>query len=198
MFMSRHTTPFVLSLILALLLAGCSATLERVGLGGGGKAGGNSGTAGFSEAEPAVDGQARLRDYYGSGYCPKIEVRDGTQVIRKFVNPKEQTPETIIWQATISETARQCSEDPNGTMTLKIGVSGRVLAGPKGGPADVTVPIRIAVVKFQESVLSSELHKESVTIGPELSTVFRRIYEVTVPSPGEDRDYLVYIGFDGG
>lgn len=176
------------------LLAACSGTLDRIS-GGSTSSASSTGT---QAAQGGSEDQIRLSDYYGSGYCPTIEVRDGTQVIRKYIKNNEQTPETVVWQASISETARQCSEDPNGTMTLKIGVSGRVLAGPKGGPADVTVPIRVAVVKFQESVLSSELHKEAISIGPDLSTVFRRIYTVTVPSPGDDRDYLIYIGFDGG
>jgi hypothetical protein len=193
----RRTTAVVLSLTLTGLLAACSATLDRIGVGGGSGASSSSSSETQTVQAGAQD-QIRLSDYYGSGYCPTIEVRDGTQVIRKYVNYREPTQDTLVWQAAISETARQCKEAPDGTMTLKIGVSGRVLAGPKGGPADVTVPIRVAVVKFQESVLSSELHKETVTIGPQLSTVFRRIYNVTVPSPGDDRDYLIYIGFDGG
>lgn len=193
----RRLASLTVSLVLTGLLAACSATLDRFGVGGG------SGTSSSSSSETqtaqaGAQDQIKLSDYYGSGYCPTIEVRDGTQVIRKYVNYKEPTPDTVVWQAAISETARQCSESPDGTMTLKIGVSGRVLAGPKGGPADVTVPIRVAVVRFQESVLTSELHKETVTIGPQLSTVFRRVYDVTVPSPGDDRNYLIYIGFDGG
>ena len=175
------------ALVVAASLAGCSSTLERVGLGGGGGSASNSGSS---------EDQIELRKYYGTGYCPVIEVRDGTQAIRKYVNTREPSADTIVWQASIGETARQCVEDPNGTMTIKIGVSGRVLAGPKGGPADVTIPLRIAVVKYKEAVLSSELHRETVSIGADLSTVFRRVYEVTVPSPGEERNYLIYIGFD--
>jgi hypothetical protein len=184
--LTRRKTP-LLCLFLVALLAGCSSTLERVGLGGGGGSASSSGGS---------DDQIELRKYYGTGYCPVIEVRDGTQAIRKYVKPREPSADTIVWQASIGETARQCVEDPNGTMTIKIGVSGRVLAGPKGGPADVTIPLRIAVVKYKEAVLSSELHRETVTIGADLSTVFRRVYEVTVPSPGEERNYLIYIGFD--
>lgn len=182
-------------LLMGGLLAACSATLDRISGSGGTSSSSSTGT---EAAQAGSQDQIRLSDYYGSGYCPTIEVRDGTQVIRKYVKNTEQTQETVVWQASISETARQCSEDPGGTMTLKIGVSGRALAGPKGGPTDITVPIRVVVVKYKESVLSSELHKETVSIGPSLSTVFRRIYTVTVPSPGDDRDYLIYIGFDSG
>lgn len=147
-------------------------------------------------AEANSGGQVDIGRFYGSGYCPKIEIRDGTEALRTYTKPKEPSQETIIWQASISETARQCREDPNGKMAIKLGVSGRVLAGPKGGPENVTLPIRVAVVKYKEAVLASELYKEQVTIGANLSTVFRRVYQIEVPSPGKDRDYIIYVGFD--
>lgn len=188
------------AIIVTVALCGCSATLSRIGIGGG-----NDSAKGTSNAvatgdvqttEANSDGQVDVRRYYGSGYCPKIEIRDGTEAVRKFAKPKEPSPDTIIWQASIGETARQCQDDPNGTMSIKVGVSGRVLVGPKGSPGEISVPIRIAVVKYQEAVLASELYKETVTIGPDLSTVFRRVYTIEVPSPGNDKDYIVYVGFD--
>ena len=190
---ARHC---LVTLVLTALLAGCSGTLSRIGSGSSDAAAPSS--EAVQTAQAGSGDQIDLRRYYGSGYCPVIEVRAGTQAIQKYVKPTEPSPETVIWQASIGETARECLEDPGGTMTIKVGVSGRVLAGPKGGPSEVTVPVRVAVVKFRESVLKSELYKEKVTIGPNLSTVFRRVYTIEVPSPGEDRDYLIYIGFDGG
>ena len=150
--------------------------------------------------EPEKDRQqtASVRPYSSPGYCPQIEIRDGTQALQKYIKPNEPSPGTIIWQAAIGETARECKVEANGIMTIRVGVSGKVLAGPKGGPADVTVPIRVAVVKFQEAVLASELYKEQVTIGANHSTVFRRIYEIEVPAPGRERNYILYVGFDDG
>ena len=110
---------------------------------------------------------------------------------------EKQKVKGVVVAVAIGETARECRVNANGTMTVRVGVSGKVLAGPKGGPADVTVPIRVAVVKFQEAVLASELYKEQVTIGANHSTVFRRIYEIEVPAPSE-RNYLLYVGFDDG
>ncbi len=150
------------------------------------------------EAEEDRQQTASVRPYSSPGYCPKIEIREGTQALQEHVKPKEPSPGTIIWQAAIGETARECKVEANGIMTIRVGVSGKVLAGPKGGPADVTVPIRIAVVKFQEAVLASELYKEQVTIGANHSTVFRRIYEIEVPAPGRERNYILYVGFDDG
>ena len=58
------------------------------------------------------------------------------------------------------------------------------------------MPLRIAVVKYQEATLYSELKQLAITIPAANSTVFRNVYEVTVPSPGRERDYLIYVGFD--
>ena len=44
------------------------------------------------------------------------------------------TRKLVIWQASVGKTARECLYDLQGSLTLKIGVSGRVIAGPKGGP----------------------------------------------------------------
>ena len=65
------------------------------------------------------------------------------------------TPKYLIWQASVGKTARECLYDEQGGLTLKIGFSGRVIAGPKGTADDVSVPFKMAVVKYQESVLTT-------------------------------------------
>ena len=137
-----------------------------------------------------------IRRYLGPDYCPDLRVREGTEMLRRYERGKEDDPDFIIWQASIGDTARECLYDLEGNLILRIGVSGRVLAGPKGGPGVVNLPLRIAVVKYQEAVLYSDLKQLAITIPAENSTVFRNVYEVTVPSPGRDRDYLIYVGFD--
>ena len=133
-----------------------------------------------------------------SGYCDLVDIAEDSGILRRYERGKEDDPDFIIWQASIGDTARECLYDAQGNLTLRIGVSGRVLAGPKGGPGVVNVPLRIVVVKYKEAVLYSELKPLAITIPAENSTVFRNVYEVTVPSPGRGRDYLVYVGFDGG
>ena len=54
----------------------------------------------------------------------------------------EDDPNYVIWQASVGKTARECLYDLQGGLTLKIGVSGRVIAGPKGGAADVSRPVQ--------------------------------------------------------
>ncbi|WP_051631260.1 hypothetical protein [Afifella pfennigii] len=170
---------------MALSLAACT------GLGGlGGGSGGGGG------AQLTGEGDVDLRRYIGPDYCPELRVKGDTQTIRRFARGQQETAENVVWQAGLGDTARECLYDTAGNLTLRIGVAGRVLAGPKGGPTNVEVPVRIVVVKNEEAVLASELRRVPVTVGPELSAVFSEVYELTVPSPGDDRDYLIYVGFD--
>jgi len=163
---------------LALAVAGCQS------LGGG------------QSAPPETAQPVDVRKFIGPDYCPQLSVRSGTEVLRRYERGHEDDKASIVWQASIGDTARECLYDGQGNLTIRIGVSGRVAAGPKGGAGDVTLPLRIAVTRAGQIVLSSDLHVIQATIPPELSTVFAQVYEVTVPSPGEHRDYLVYVGFD--
>ena len=171
-------------LLLTLVLAGC------MGFGGSKPL---SATA--SPAAP-VEGQIDIRKYLGPDYCPEIRVREGTETARTFERGFQDDNSRILWQASIGETARECLYDGQGNLLLRIGVSGRVLAGPKGSPGTVSLPLRIAVVRFREAVLSSELYSVPITIPPQGSTLFTDVRELNLPSPGRHRNYLIYVGFD--
>ena len=53
---------------------------------------------------------------------------------------------TCAIRARIVRTARECHVAA-GIMTMKVGIEGRVITGPAGGPGTVDVPLRIAVVQ---------------------------------------------------
>jgi hypothetical protein len=171
----------------ALVLAGC------LGLGSSGPDESVAETANAAATAPELD----VRRYRGPDYCPEIRVREGLELVRSYEKGHEDEPAYVVWQASIGNTARECLYDGQGGLTLRIGVSGRVIAGPKGGPgSSVSLPLRIAVVKYQEATLSSELYPLNVTIPAENSTVFNEVREISLASPGSDRDYIIYVGFD--
>jgi hypothetical protein len=188
---NRRTTLGLVGGLVAVSLAACTS----VKLPGFGKRPAEPAATATAGA-PANPDEIDVRRYLGPDYCPDLRVREGTEMLRRYERGKEDDSSAIIWQASIGETARECLYDLEGNVTIRIGVSGRVLAGPKGGPGVVDVPLRIAIVKYEEAVLYSELNKLTVTIPASNSTVFRNVYEATVPSPGRDRDYLIYVGFD--
>jgi hypothetical protein len=175
--------PLILSLA---LLAGCS-------VGGGGR--GDSEPAATAATATALqrEGEIDPRRYLGPNYCPELRVPDGMQLVRKFEDGREGDSEAVMWQASVGKTARECLYDLQNTLTLRVGVSGRVIAGPKGGPGTVNVPLWIAVVKHQEAVLASQLFPVAISIPAQGSTAFTEVHEIVVPSPGADTDYILYV-----
>ena len=51
----------------------------------------------------------------------------------------------LKYQGEFTREARECTVIA-GNMVMKIGVEGRIVVGPAGGPGQVDVPLRIAVV----------------------------------------------------
>jgi hypothetical protein len=108
----------------------------------------------------------------------------------------------LRYQGTIIRTARECNVTA-GTMTMKVGVEGRIITGPAGGPGTVDVPLRVAVV--QEGVnpkpIVSKFARIPVTIASDNDRVtFTHVeQDITFPLPvplGNIDAYVVYVGFD--
>lgn len=179
--------PLALAPALALGVAGCSSF--------GGRSPGPESQA--SVTPVAAGGEEMdVRRYLGPDYCPELRIRPGTEVLRLYEKGHEDDPAHVVWQASIGKTARECLYDGQGGLTMKIGVSGRVVAGPKGAAETVSLPLRVAVVKNKEAVLASELQPLPVTIPAGSAAVFSEVRQVAVPSPGADRDYILYVGLD--
>jgi hypothetical protein len=173
----------------APMLGGCS----MLGFGGSKP----ETTAATKPSTPAVASadQIDVRQYLGPDYCPELRILNGAELMRRYEKGHEDDAKYVIWQASVGKTARECLFDLQGGMTLKVGVSGRVIAGPKGGASTVTVPLRIAVIKYQEAVLATQDYTIDVAIPAEGAATFTQVKEVLVPSPGKDRDYVIYVGF---
>jgi hypothetical protein len=136
--------------------------------------------------------------------CPPVKIRNGAATLTIGLNPKEQEPSPlqVRYQGSIVRTARECHV-AGGSMTMKVGVEGRIITGPAGGPGEVVVPLRIAVVQdgIQAKTIASNFGKETVTIASESDRVnFVHVDDaVSFPLPqplGLIDSYVVYVGFD--
>ena len=145
---SRGRTP---AMMFALALGGCFGS-RRLGPGTDGD---HDGRGGRAEPPPS---EIDVRRYLGPDYCPEIRIRKATELMRRYESGHEDDAGFVVWQASIGKTARECLYDLQGDLTLRVGVSGRVIAGPKGGRGDVTLPLRITIVKYKEAVLANELY----------------------------------------
>jgi len=134
--------------------------------------------------------------------CPFIDIREGASTLTIGPTGDKAAAMALKYQGTFVRAARECAA-AGGDMVMRIGIQGRVIVGPAGGPGQVTVPVRIAIVQETTSgakVITTKLIRIPVTIGPnDLNTVFTHVEEglaFPMPSRTELDDYKVYIGFD--
>ena len=99
--------------------------------------------------------------------CPDVAVRQGASTLAISTAGTESSPMSTRYQVTIGQTARECAA-LGGVMTMKVGVQGRVLLGPAGGPGRVDVPLRFAVVEegTNPKPIVSKLYRLAVDVPP--------------------------------
>lgn len=187
-----------LALGMSLALGGCGGNLF-----------GSSSLDLFSSSSKATTGGDNVAGAGGDANasdieCPSVDVRTGaaTLLIGSKPGGGEPSPLDVRYQGSIIRTARECHVNA-GVMTMKVGVEGRVITGPAGGPGTVEVPLRLAVVHegVNPKTVVSKLARIPVTIAGAVDRVtFTHIdsdVSFPLPQPLADIDsYVVYIGFD--
>lgn len=133
--------------------------------------------------------------------CPPVNIRAGASTYSVAAPGKQAVGNDVRFQASITKTARECNL--NGAEIIgKIGIQGRVVAGPAGAPATVDIPMRIAVVQggIGEKVIATKAYRTTVQMTADGSVPFTIVAEdmvYPVPPPGSNADnYVFYIGFD--
>ncbi|MGA2288255.1 hypothetical protein [Bradyrhizobium sp.] len=143
------------------------------------------------KAPPTVDNELS---------CPSVSIRAGASTFAVAAPGKEPVGNDLRFQATITRTARDCKVS-DGQITARIGIIGRVIAGPAGNPPTVEIPLRVAVVQggVQEKTITTKVYRTTVAMNEEGSVPFSLVAEdVVYPvPPGATGDsYIFYIGFD--
>jgi hypothetical protein len=144
-----------------------------------------------TNAQPSVD-------------CPYIDIRQGAATLTIPPPPPDGGNEamSLKYQGIFVRAARDCTVT-NGQMVMRVGIQGRLIVGPAGGPGQVEVPLRIAVLSAPTAgskLIVTKLIIIPVTVGPSDGNVdFTHIEEgLTFPLPSSSAldSYVVYIGFD--
>jgi hypothetical protein len=151
---------------------------------------------------PAPAGDAQVKATQGglpSDYdCPTVTIRTGASAWQLSAGPG---PTNVRYQGALGQLARECAVLGE-TMTIRVGIEGRVLVGPKGGPGSLTVPLRVALVQEgpQPRTISSKFYSVAVNVPEGASQAIFSLVEddLTFPIPADKRldNYMVYVGFD--
>jgi len=134
--------------------------------------------------------------------CPPVQVREGASTLT--VGPTgENATMSLKYQGSFLRMARECTV-VGGSMVMKIGVQGRVIVGPAGGPGQVDVPLRIAVVQETpggtKPIITKFIRIPVMVTSDASGGVFTHIEEgLSFPLPTPIAvldDYTAYVGFD--
>lgn len=196
---SGAKTAVLLGPLLALTAAGCSSVSSML------PAAMTSSSSGAAEtAQAASAGSAAGINDADDFDCPQVAVRTGasTLTVGDKASKEPDSPLALRYQGSILNTARDC-KFAAGNVTMKVGVEGRIVLGPAGGPGQVDVPLRIAVVHEgpQPKVVLSKLARLSVAVTENSpGAVFTHVdADVSFPMPrpaGDIDSYIVYVGYD--
>lgn len=130
--------------------------------------------------------------------CPAMMVRSGASTLQV---PAGANNTNLRYQGSLGQLARECAVLGD-TMTIKVGVEGRVLVGPKGGAGSITVPMGMALV--QEGPQPKPIWKKffSVPVNvPQGQTqvAFTHVEDdltFAIPASKDLSNYVIYVGYD--
>ncbi len=133
--------------------------------------------------------------------CPGVDIRAGASTLTVSANPSEDAAMNLRYQANVAQTARECKLNGQ-TVTMRVGIQGRVVLGPAGGPGTLEVPIRLAVVHEgpNPKTIVTKLNRVAVEIpagdGNVPFTMIEEDVSFPMPPRGVIDEYIVYVGFD--
>jgi hypothetical protein len=184
----------------AALLSGCSLA-SSVGSSDDSPSFTSRFTSLFSGATPGVTQPHSPTPTAPEVECPGVDIRTGASTMNVAAKTADATAGDLRYQFSFGQTARECAVQ-GANLSMKVGVQGRVILGPMGGPGQVDVPVRYAVVREgpQPKTVTTKFKRISVIVPPAQTHVqFVDIEEgltFPLPSRSELDAYVVYVGFD--
>jgi hypothetical protein len=133
--------------------------------------------------------------------CPDVTVRQGASTLAVGTDANDPSPLTMRYQVGFGQLARECKLVGD-TVTMKVGVQGRIVLGPAGGPGPIDVPLRFAVIRegAEPKTITTKFLRLSVAVPPGDGNVqFTHVEEdlsFPMPKGAEIDSYVVYVGFD--
>jgi hypothetical protein len=183
----------------AIVVSGCSSASNPT------EPGDTPSTSRFSSlfsgsASPAAQAAAG-GPAFNADDCPSVELRTGAGTYTVAGKPPEAAATDVRYQLTLTQLAGQCTAI-GADLMIKVGVQGRIIVGPAGGPGQVDIPLRYAVVRegATPKTIATKFKRVPADVPPgQPNVVFSDVEEnlsFPMPSRAELAAYMVYVGFD--
>ena len=155
----------------------------------------------FSSAKPGVTQPASPVPSAPEVECPGVDIRTGASTLEVAAKSDQPTAGDLRYQVSFGQTARECAVQ-SGTLSIKVGVQGRIILGPKGSAGQIDIPLRYAVVREgpEPKTVVTKFKRLAVSLAPGQTHVqFVDVEEglsFPLPSRSELEAYVIYVGFD--
>lgn len=127
--------------------------------------------------------------------CPPIKVRPGGEALFSYASGRVGEAQDLRFQAIIEKQSRNCIVS-NGKISIKMGVVGRLLLGPKGDITSANVPLRFAIERDGVALYSEKYDIPVSITPPNQSEEFVKVIEnVDIPYLGGEQ-ITIWVGFD--
>jgi hypothetical protein len=133
--------------------------------------------------------------------CPNVDIRSGAGTLTVNGKPPETAATDVRYQLTVTQVVRQCTVNGS-NLVVKVGLQGRIIVGPVGGPGQVDIPLRYAVVREGADLrtIATKFKRIAAEVPPgQSNVVFSDVEEslsFPIPSRADLAGYMVYVGFD--
>jgi hypothetical protein len=137
----------------------------------------------------------------GADDCPAVEIRTGAGTSTVSGKAADGSATEVRYQLSFTDLARQCTVS-GGNMMMKVGVQGRIIVGPAGGPGQIDIPLRYAVVRegVEPKTIVTKFKRFPADVPSGQSNVAFSDVEETLsfpmPSRAELAAYMIQVGFD--
>lgn len=173
-----------------------------LGLAGCGSSGSSSGqpstlqTLGnvvmFQSTTPPPPDQLPKEDQDEQLVCPEVVIADGGAAIRA---QSGQDSSSLRHQISILNVARECTPTGNGGYRLKVGVEGRVLLGPAGGPGTYGATLTTSVTRGTTQIARRAARVGGTIASGQGGTDFSHVEDgIVVPAGRGDVEIIVSLG----
>lgn len=126
--------------------------------------------------------------------CPEVIIADGGAAVRAQSGPDSGS---LRHQISILNVARECTPTGNGGFRLKVGVEGRVLLGPAGGPGSYGATLTTLVTRGTTQIARRAARVGGTVASGQGGADFSHIEDGIVVPPGRG-DVEIIIGLGAG